>query len=83
MFETPRAELTGRTKQVYVAIDPSGGGGSNFAMCSLYREDGRVVVRARVSCHFLACVRFERHVDHDVSLRFLALMCFSRHLFLS
>ena len=45
MFNAPRVPAPVDVRHVYVAIDPCGGGGSNFAMCSVYRQHGTVVVR--------------------------------------
>jgi hypothetical protein len=44
LFSKPRVQFSAGVRHIYVAIDPCGGGESKFAMCSVYKENGSMVV---------------------------------------
>ena len=44
LFETSRSSMPLDTEHIYVAIDPSGGGPSHFAICSAIRNKGTLQV---------------------------------------
>ena len=47
MIEAPRMPFPLDTTHIYVAIDPSGGGSSKFAICSVVRDRGTLTVPRR------------------------------------
>ena len=47
IFEKTREPVHSTAKHIYVAIDPSGGGPSHFAICSVIRHEGAIQVRNR------------------------------------
>ena len=52
MFESPRLAVPSDCKHVYVAIDPTGGGPSKFAIVSVTRDRGNMQVRILVEVVF-------------------------------
>ena len=44
IFNRVRVVVSPTVRHIYVAIDPCGGGESKFAICSVYRENGSIVV---------------------------------------
>jgi hypothetical protein len=44
IFARTRIPFAASVRHIYVAIDPCGGGDSKFAICSVYRESGSLVV---------------------------------------
>lgn len=59
IFEKTREPIHSTAKHIYVAIDPSGGGPSHFAICSVIRHEGAIQVRDRVVVWVgsVACIR--------------------------
>jgi hypothetical protein len=44
VFESERRPLPADTRHIYIAIDPNGGGPSKFAICSVVRDRGSLLV---------------------------------------
>ena len=59
LFEKDRQPVCPTARHIYVAIDPSGGGPSHFAVCSAIRHEGSLQVRRPVAVWVgsVACIR--------------------------
>ena len=44
LFDQPRKPIPSDTRHIFVAIDPNGGGPSHFAICSVIRQHGSILV---------------------------------------